>query len=450
MSGSLDLAPTDAVLTLITKSFTTIPTTTNPSASQSTLRLSDDSTVTGTNTIATHLSSTIFSADKYEYSALELALIDQWLSLTGHGSLNDDVVNQLNVHLKDKTSILGTKPSIADIVAYVRLKDLAKNWSAEERTGGVDGGKRYILRWLDWVQNSPVVGLKLEETEKLVVDTEEVGTVVRGEEPVDEKKAAKKAKGKDKEATGDAAAGKGAVEKAKDAVQAVAEKIGVVGKDEGSTSAAGGKKEKQKKEKSARAPAKKEEPAGPSPINIDLRVGFIEKCVPHPDADSLYVSTIHCGDSEPRTVCSGLRKHIPLEEMQERYVVVVANLKPVKMRGIMSQAMVLAASPALKEGETDDHKGPIELVAPPAGAKAGEKVFFEGYHGTPEAVLNPKKKIWEAIQPGFTTTEGLEVAFDAAATAGAVAPAGGEGVKKLVTESGGVCTVKTLVGAAVK
>ncbi|KAK6499815.1 G4 quadruplex nucleic acid binding protein [Arthrobotrys musiformis] len=449
MSGSLDLAPTDAVLALITKSFTTIPTTANPSASQSTLRLSDDSTVTGTNTIATHLSSTIFPADKYEYSALELALIDQWLSLTGHGSLNDEVVGQLNVHLKDKTSILGTKPSIADIVAYVRLKDLAKGWSKEERTGGVDGGKRYILRWLDWVQNSPVVGLKLEESEKLEVDAGDVGTVVRGEEPVDEKKAAKKAKGKDKEATGDAA-GKGVVEKAKGAVQAAAEKIGVVGKDEGSTSAAGAKKEKQKKEKQQRQPAKKEEPAGPSPINIDLRVGFIEKCVPHPDADSLYVSTIHCGDAEPRTVCSGLRNHIPIEEMQERYVVVVANLKPVKMRGIMSQAMVLAASPTLKEGEVDDHKGPIELVAPPAGAKAGEKVFFEGYDGTPEAVLNPKKKIWEAVQPGFTTTEGLEVGFDVAATAGAVAPAGGEGVKKLVAASGGVCTVKTLVGATVR
>ncbi|EPS36041.1 hypothetical protein H072_10529 [Dactylellina haptotyla CBS 200.50] len=447
MAPSLEVAPTDAVLTLISRSFTTLPTSTStPTAQQSTLTLPDNSTITGTNTIATYLSSTIFPAEKYEYTPLELALIDQWLSLTGPGSLTDEVIAQLNIHLKDKTSILGTKPSIADVVCYVRLKDVAKGWSAEVRTGGVDGGKRYIVRWLDWVQNSPVVGLKLEESEKLEVDSSSVGTLVKGEDVADEKKA-KKGKGKEKEA-GDA----GIVEKAKGAVQAVASKIGVVGKDAGESSAAtaGGKKEKQKKEKQPRQPAKKEEPAGPSPVNIDLRVGFIEKCIPHPDADSLYVSTIHVGDAEPRTICSGLRNHIPLEEMQERYVVVVCNLKPVKMRGIASAGMVLAASPKLGEGEVDDHKGPIELVEPPAGAKTGEKIFFEGYNGTPEAVLNPKKKIWEAVQPGFTTTDGLEVSFDVTATGGAVAAAGGDGLKKLVTESGGVCKVKTLVGAAVK
>lgn len=43
-------------------------------------------------------------------------------------------------------------------------------------------------------------------------------------------------------------------------------------------------------------------------------------------------------------VVSGLVKHIPLDEMQGRSVVLVANLKPGNMRGIKSQAMVLAAS----------------------------------------------------------------------------------------------------------
>ncbi|EWC45395.1 hypothetical protein DRE_00794 [Drechslerella stenobrocha 248] len=450
-SASLELAPTDAVLTLITKSFpVAITTNANAASTQSTLSLADGSSVTGTNTIAMHLSSSIFPPAKHEYTPLELAQIDQWLSLTGPGSLTDSVVDQLNVHLKDKTSILGTKPSIADVVCYARLKELAQGWGSELRVGGADGGRRYVLRWLDWVQNSPIVGLKLEEGEKLAVNIDEVGTVVRGEDDAAAEKKAKKGKGKDKDAA--AAADGQLADKVKGAVQDVAGKIGVVGKGEARSSAAGsGKKEKQKKEKQPRQPAKKEEPAGPSPVQIDLRVGFIEKCEPHPDADSLYVSTIQCGDAEPRTVCSGLRNHIPLDEMQQRYVVVVCNLKPVKMRGVMSSAMVLAASPTLKEGEVDDHKGPIELVAPPTGAKAGEKVFFEGYQGQPEAVLNPKKKVWEAVQPGFTTTDGLEVGFDVGATAGAVtAAAGGEGVRKLVTEAGGVCTVKSLVGATVR
>lgn len=43
-------------------------------------------------------------------------------------------------------------------------------------------------------------------------------------------------------------------------------------------------------------------------------------------------------------VVSGLVKHIPLEELEGRSVVIVANLKAANMRGIKSQAMVLAAS----------------------------------------------------------------------------------------------------------
>ncbi|KMU81757.1 tRNA binding protein [Coccidioides immitis RMSCC 3703] len=73
-----------------------------------------------------------------------------------------------------------------------------------------------------------------------------------------------------------------------------------------------------------------------------------------------------------------------------------------------------------------------------------------------EKVLNPKKKIWETFQPGFTTTDSLEVAFDSSAVP--QLNSGGEtstapstpSVGKLVTKSGGVCTVKSLKGAAVR
>ena len=41
---------------------------------------------------------------------------------------------------------------------------------------------------------------------------------------------------------------------------------------------------------------------------------------------------------------SGLAKHMPLEELQGRRVVIVANLKPANMRKVLSQAMVLAAT----------------------------------------------------------------------------------------------------------
>lgn len=64
----------------------------------------------------------------------------------------------------------------------------------------------------------------------------------------------------------------------------------------------------------------------------------------HPEADSLYVEKIDLGEEQPRTIVSGLVNYIPIEEMKDRMVVVLCNLKPAKMRGIESQGMVLCAS----------------------------------------------------------------------------------------------------------
>ena len=96
------------------------------------------------------------------------------------------------------------------------------------------------------------------------------------------------------------------------------------------------------------------------------RAQQFRKAEKHPDADSLYVSHIDVGEDKERIVCSGLVKYIPLEEMQNRAVVCVCNLKEVKMRGVTSQAMVLAASEPV---EGDAAKEKVELVIPPAGAK---------------------------------------------------------------------------------
>ncbi|PQM40055.1 putative methionine--tRNA ligase [Prunus yedoensis var. nudiflora] len=103
---------------------------------------------------------------------------------------------------------------------------------------------------------------------------------------------------------------------------------------------------------------------------LDIRVGLITKAQKHPDADSLYVEEIDVGEGQTRTVVSGLVKYIPIEEMQNRKVCVLCNLKPATMRGIKSQAMVLAAS-------TSDH-ATVELVDPPKAAQVGERVTFPG------------------------------------------------------------------------
>ncbi|XP_047321454.1 probable methionine--tRNA ligase [Impatiens glandulifera] len=136
---------------------------------------------------------------------------------------------------------------------------------------------------------------------------------------------------------------------------------------------------------------------------LDIRVGLITKAQKHHDADSLYVEEIDVGEGQPRTVVSGLVKYIPIEKMQNRKVCVLCNLKPATMRGIKSQAMVLAVSSA---DQTN-----VELVEPPESAIIGERVTFPGFVGNPDEVLNPKKKVWETLQPDLHTNKDLIACF---------------------------------------
>ncbi|MEQ2193430.1 hypothetical protein XENOCAPTIV_026230 [Xenoophorus captivus] len=77
---------------------------------------------------------------------------------------------------------------------------------------------------------------------------------------------------------------------------------------------------------------------------VDQRKIFTLAEKQHPDADSLYLEKIDVGEPEPRTVVSGLVAYVSQEDLQDRMVLVLCNLKPQKMRGIESQAMLLCAS----------------------------------------------------------------------------------------------------------
>lgn len=104
---------------------------------------------------------------------------------------------------------------------------------------------------------------------------------------------------------------------------------------------------------------------------LDLRIGRIVNVKKHPDADSLYVEEVDVGEDKPRTIISGLVKHVPLEELQNRVGLFLCNLKPVKMRGIASEGMLMCAS----DGEK------LEILIPPPNCEPGERVKFEKYPG---------------------------------------------------------------------
>ena len=76
--------------------------------------------------------------------------------------------------------------------------------------------------------------------------------------------------------------------------------------------------------------------------NIDLRVGLIEMVEEIEGKDKLYKMTIDFGE-EKRTVVAGLKEFYSTEELQGKKSVFVFNLDPVKLAGIDSEAMILAA-----------------------------------------------------------------------------------------------------------
>ncbi|MCJ1328652.1 G4 quadruplex nucleic acid binding protein [Thelotrema lepadinum] len=421
---------------------------------------------TGTTSELDVINSSRICFPREDYTDDELAEVDRWLTTSSQFSSSSDgqtktaeELEALNTHLASRTTLLGHKPSVADVAVYDSLAPLVKSWSADQRTG--ENGHHHIVRYVDFVQNAPLFGLKISDEDKVAMDPDKVIVVPKPLDPKEEKER----KRKEKEAAA-AAEGKPVVtgqtkkEKVKEAVASA--KDAVKETVTGGAAAATGKKEKKEKAPKPQKQPPKETPL--SPALIDLRVGHILKAVAHPNADSLYVSTIAVGDPAGtdntseyegqivRTVCSGLNGLVPLEEMQNRKIVAVCNLKPVTMRGIKSAAMVLAASPRLKEGEVDNHGGPVELVSPPAGARAGERILFDGWEGEPEGVLNPKKKVWEMCQVGFTTTDDLGVAFEV----GKVEQLKGEAAEgktalgKLRVKGGGECTVKSLKGATVR
>lgn len=162
---------------------------------------------------------------------------------------------------------------------------------------------------------------------------------------------------------------------------------------------------KPKKEKKAKAAPTPAEPEGSPLSQCDFRVGKIVEVWKHANADRLYCEKIDCGDpTGPREIASGLVPHFTLEEMQNRLVVVITNLKPRPLAGFMSHGMVLCAT-----GED----GKVEFIEPPEGAKPGERITFEGHEGEPaEPNRMAKKKIFEAVAPKLVVNDDLVATWD--------------------------------------
>jgi len=173
------------------------------------------------------------------------------------------------------------------------------------------------------------------------------------------------------------------------------------------------KKQKKQKQQNKQKQQKKQAKNGKSTesprdpfTQLDIRVGKIHKVWKHNNADSLYVELVDLGEGEGkyRQICTGLVKYVSLEEMQDSEVLVVVNLKPVNMRGVMSYGMLLAA-------KTED--GQAALVNWPEGSHCGERVSLQDKpiwdHIADREVDGKKKKsAWRKVAPKLrTNAEGI-------------------------------------------
>lgn len=97
---------------------------------------------------------------------------------------------------------------------------------------------------------------------------------------------------------------------------------------------------------------------------VELRVAQVVKCEKHPQADKLLVLTLDVG-SGTRQVVSGIAQWYTPEELLGQKLVLVANLKPAKLRGLESEGMILAG---------EDEQGKVVVVKPEKDLPPGAKV----------------------------------------------------------------------------
>ena len=101
---------------------------------------------------------------------------------------------------------------------------------------------------------------------------------------------------------------------------------------------------------------------------VEMRVARITKCEEIPRSKKLYKLEVDLG-YETRTVCSGIKAFFTPEELIGKSVILVTNLKPVKLCGIESNGMILAAS-VKKDGVSEK----LTLLAPEGDMPLGSRV----------------------------------------------------------------------------
>ncbi|MEK6867745.1 MAG: class I tRNA ligase family protein, partial [Nanoarchaeota archaeon] len=135
---------------------------------------------------------------------------------------------------------------------------------------------------------------------------------------------------------------------------------------------------------------KKEEKGGQATtleFPLLLKVGKILSVEDHPNAEKLFVEKIDLGNDDIRTIVSGIKQWYKKEDLVGKHVIVVANVKPAKLRGVMSEGMILAA----------EHEGNLKVLEAPK-SKQGDIVFRDNAETDEKKQDHVTKQIQTQIQ----------------------------------------------------
>ncbi len=103
-------------------------------------------------------------------------------------------------------------------------------------------------------------------------------------------------------------------------------------------------------------------------MKLDLRVATITHAENHPNADRLLKIQVDDGTEDGRQICAGIKAWYEPEDLIGKQVVIVANLKPRKIRGEMSEGMILAASSKSTDSEEDIIVLSVDRLAKPGSS----------------------------------------------------------------------------------
>eukprot|EP00475_Leptophrys_vorax_P036714 TRINITY_DN62502_c0_g1_i1.p1 TRINITY_DN62502_c0_g1~~TRINITY_DN62502_c0_g1_i1.p1 ORF type:complete len:271 (-),score=22.26 TRINITY_DN62502_c0_g1_i1:164-934(-) len=140
----------------------------------------------------------------------------------------------------------------------------------------------------------------------------------------------------------------------------------------------------------------------------DIRVAVVTACEPHPVAEKLYVCQVEVAPGEVRQVCAGLKKFISQSDLLNRRVCAVCNLKPAKLAGTPSAAMMLAGSCADEGSEAGER---VKLIDPPQDAAVGDRVCIQGHPPSAAPASQLSSKVWTKVA-GLLKVQGGNAAYD--------------------------------------